>query len=91
MISLNGKLLAQGTQFSLLDVEVVTATVDLEEIRNHRGSISRCLQATNNQSYERIHVDTSLSAEGTDVDLRVMPTKAIKPRYHTPEEEIAYV
>ncbi|RPA75542.1 glutamine-dependent NAD(+) synthetase with GAT domain-containing protein [Ascobolus immersus RN42] len=89
MISLNGKLLAQGTQFSLLDVEVVTATVDLEEIRNHRGAISRCLQATNTRQYQRIHVDTSLSADGTDVDLRVVPTKPVQPRYHTPEEEIA--
>jgi NAD+ synthase (glutamine-hydrolysing) len=28
----NGKLLAQGSQFSVHDVEVVTAVVDLEEV-----------------------------------------------------------
>ncbi|KMU82271.1 NAD synthetase 1 [Coccidioides immitis H538.4] len=31
MIVVNGEIVAQGTQFSLNDVEVVTATVDLEE------------------------------------------------------------
>jgi hypothetical protein len=30
MIFCNGRLLAQGSQFSLNDVEVITATVDLE-------------------------------------------------------------
>ncbi|KAL6764256.1 hypothetical protein V8C86DRAFT_3017388 [Haematococcus lacustris] len=38
-IALNGLLLAQGSQFSLADVEVVTATVDLDEVVSHRGAI----------------------------------------------------
>lgn len=32
MIVVNGDLVAQGSQFSLNDVEVVTATVDIEEV-----------------------------------------------------------
>ena len=32
MVVSNGKLLAQGSQFSLNDVEVVVATVDLDDI-----------------------------------------------------------
>lgn len=34
LIAMNGEVLAQGSQFSLNDVEVVTATVDLEEVRS---------------------------------------------------------
>jgi NAD+ synthase (glutamine-hydrolysing) len=33
MIVVNGNIVAQGSQFSLNDVEVVTATVDIEEVR----------------------------------------------------------
>jgi NAD+ synthase (glutamine-hydrolysing) len=33
MIVINGNIVAQGSQFSLNDVEVVTATVDIEEVR----------------------------------------------------------
>lgn len=33
LIAINGTIVAQGSQFSLDDVEVVTATVDLEEVR----------------------------------------------------------
>lgn len=32
MIVVNGNIVAQGSQFSLNDVEVVTATVDIEEV-----------------------------------------------------------
>lgn len=32
MIVINGNIVAQGSQFSLNDVEVVTATVDIEEV-----------------------------------------------------------
>lgn len=32
MIVVNGDVVAQGSQFSLNDVEIVTATVDIEEV-----------------------------------------------------------
>lgn len=41
MIVANGKVLEQGSQFSLKDVEVTTATFDIEEVRSFRSSISR--------------------------------------------------
>ena len=45
MIALNGDVLAQGSQFSLDEVEVITATVDLEDVRSYRGaSLSRGMQ-----------------------------------------------
>ena len=39
LIVCNGQILAQAQQFSLADVEVVTATVDLDDIRSYRASI----------------------------------------------------
>lgn len=40
MIAVNGALVAQGSQFSMSDVEVVVATVDLDEVRTYRGALS---------------------------------------------------
>lgn len=45
MIMNSGKVLAQGSQFSLKDVEVQTAVVDLDEIWSYRTSRSRGMQA----------------------------------------------
>ena len=65
MILVNGEVVAQGSQFSLNDVEVVTATVDLEEVRAYRSSMSRSLQAAKSaakycESYLRTKDLTSL-------------------------------
>ncbi|KAG5191773.1 NAD(+) synthase [Tribonema minus] len=38
LIVCNGKLLAQGSQFSAADVEVVTATVNLDDVRAYRAA-----------------------------------------------------
>jgi NAD+ synthase (glutamine-hydrolysing) len=47
MVLLNGEVVAQGSQFSLKDVEVIVATVDLEDVRAHRNGIaSRGVQAS---------------------------------------------
>ncbi|XP_030917029.1 glutamine-dependent NAD(+) synthetase isoform X3 [Geospiza fortis] len=40
MISMNGETVAQGSQFSLDDVEVLVATLDLEDVRSYRAEIS---------------------------------------------------
>ena len=40
MIVVNGELIAQGSQFSLNDVEVITGTVDIEEVRAYRCGMS---------------------------------------------------
>uniref|UniRef100_A0A8C5AQJ8 Glutamine-dependent NAD(+) synthetase n=1 Tax=Gadus morhua TaxID=8049 RepID=A0A8C5AQJ8_GADMO len=37
MLAVNGDIVARGAQFSLDDVEVVTATFDLEDVRSYRG------------------------------------------------------
>jgi len=87
LIVVNGKVVAQGTQFSLRDVEVITATIDLEDVRSFRGSVSSLqYQAAASDPYPRIVVDFVLShPSGTRP-----PTKARELKYHTPEEEIRF-
>ncbi|KAI9295618.1 glutamine-dependent NAD(+) synthetase with GAT domain-containing protein [Neoconidiobolus thromboides FSU 785] len=88
MIALNGELLIQGSQFSLDDVEVLIATVDLEAIRTYRTSFkARSLQAANTKKYPRIKVNFALSINKPIPGLK--PSKPQLPRYHTPAEEIS--
>lgn len=87
MIVMNGRLLAQASQFSLKDVEVVTATVDLEDVRSYRGAIgSRQFQGSQSKPVPRIPVEFDL----THTAAGKRPSKPITPKKHTPEEEIAY-
>jgi len=45
-VFVNGDMVAQGAQFSVQDVEVIVATVDLDEVRSFRAAIaSRSVQA----------------------------------------------
>ena len=89
LIVINGKIKAQGTQFSLDDVEVCIATVDLEEVRSYRCSPSRGMQAVQSPAYERLEVPMRLSRRGHFIDPNISPSPTIEPRYHSPEEEIA--
>ena len=86
LIAINGEIVTRGAQFSIEDVEVVTATVDLEEVRSYRGAIgSRSVQASQANPIPRIIVDFELAT-----DRRTPPSKLDIVSYHTPEEEIAY-
>lgn len=94
MIAVNGRIVAQGTQFSLTDIEVVTATVDIEDVRAHRTSSSRSNQAASSEPYHRIELDFALtSGKFKEVHeenmVGLVGSKSIPVRYHTPEEEIA--
>ncbi|EHK99153.1 putative glutamine-dependent NAD(+) synthetase [Glarea lozoyensis 74030] len=89
MIIVNGKILAQGSQFSLQDVEVVTATVDLEEVRTYRNSKSRNMQAIKQEKYERIEADISLSDDSEFADFSLAPSEEVEPRFLLPEQEIS--
>lgn len=90
MIIVNGEVVAQSSQFSLNDVEVVTATVDLEEVRAHRSSQSRGLQAAlSERKYERIQTRFELSPEGKHLDVELAPTLPMEPKMYSVEEEIA--
>lgn len=91
LIAFNGKIVAQGSQFSLNDVEVVTATLDLVAVRSHRTYSSRRMQSVQAPAYPRVTV-TGFRLDGgrKDEDQRKV-TKASEPdaRYHTFQEEIA--
>lgn len=89
MIIINGEIVAQGSQFSLDDVEVVTATVDLEQVRAFRCAPSRGLQAVRAPEYRRIETSFSLSAGSSQLDPNLELSAPRMPRYHAPEEEIA--
>jgi hypothetical protein len=89
MIIVNGRIVAQASQFSLNDVEVISAIIDLEEVRSYREQKSRAMQARDQPKYDRIEVDLSLSSEGNGMNLNLHPTVSKDPVYHLPEEEIA--
>ncbi|CAL9729690.1 hypothetical protein MOUN0_H04918 [Monosporozyma unispora] len=91
LIAVNGKIVGQGSQFSLKDVEVVTATVDLEDVRSYRAAVmSRSLQAAaTDVRYKRIEVPTELARMQERFDPSVTPSIPRDVFYHSPEEEIA--
>ncbi|KAH8116491.1 glutamine-dependent NAD synthetase with GAT domain-containing protein [Phellopilus nigrolimitatus] len=92
MIAANGRIVAQGSQFSLNDVEVVTATIDIEDVRAHRAKASRSMQAADAERYHRVEVPFALS-DATDTlsqkEYDIEGQRAFEVHYHRPEEEIA--
>ncbi|KAL5010219.1 hypothetical protein ScPMuIL_012524 [Solemya velum] len=85
MISMNGKMYAQGPQFSMQDVTVTTATLDLEDVRTYRNAIrSRTELGSRTMPFPRIHCDFAVSHE----DLFQPTTDEIEWQYPTAEEEI---
>jgi NAD+ synthase (glutamine-hydrolysing) len=87
LIAVNGQIVAQGSQFSLNDVEVLTATVDLEEVRSYRGAmISRMVQASQAKPVPRITAEFDITSN----DPGLVPSSPVTVRFHTPEEEIAH-
>ncbi|KAI4262615.1 MAG: hypothetical protein L6R42_002208 [Xanthoria sp. 1 TBL-2021] len=90
MIICNGDILACGSQFSLNEVEVVTATIDLESVRSFRSSPSRGLQSQHAQKFPRINLKVRLSKRVEDHDYQIKgQSEPIDLKYHAPEEEIA--
>ncbi|XP_043308310.1 glutamine-dependent NAD(+) synthetase isoform X2 [Cervus canadensis] len=88
LIAMNGSIFAQGSQFSLDDVEVLTATLDLEDIRSYRAEISsRNLAASRVSPYPRVKVDFALSCHE---DLLEPVSEPIEWKYHSPAEEIRW-
>ena len=85
----NGEIMAMSSQFSLNDVEVVTATLDLEAVRSFRTSASRSMQGAQAPTYQRIEVPMSLSRREDNFNPLVVPSPAIEVKYHPPQEEIS--
>ena len=88
LISQNGEILAQGSQFSLKDVEVVTATVNLHDVRAYRGAkASRAVQASKTERLPQIDIDFEFDTASWEHSPPA--SQKIDAHYHTPEEEIA--
>jgi len=89
MIWCNGQLLAQGSQFGKLDeVEVVVATVNLNDVRSMRSNfIARSYQASSSPTIPRVEADISL---GHPDPLSIRESTQIQPHIHDPMEEIAF-
>uniref|UniRef100_A0A8C2WJP2 Glutamine-dependent NAD(+) synthetase n=1 Tax=Cyclopterus lumpus TaxID=8103 RepID=A0A8C2WJP2_CYCLU len=86
MVAINGDIVAQGAQFSLNDVEVITATLDLEDVRSYRGELCQPNMVIEPKRCHRVKVDFSLSS-GDDIHL---PThQPITWHFNSPEEEIS--
>jgi len=64
MIALNGRVIAQGSQFSLADVEVVTRRSTLSPAP--RAKSCRSIQAAGAERYHRIEVPVALSSDKFD-------------------------
>lgn len=88
-VAVNGQMVAQGSQFSLADVEVVTAVVDLDEVVSYRVAISSLReQASMTAEPALVGVNFALCGAGDDVTEAAV-NLPMEPRYHSPEEEIA--
>jgi len=87
MIAVNGSMVAQTKQFSLSEVDVAIATIDIEDVRTYRSKNGNIGSKTfNKEVFQRIFVDFALTH---DDGLIIPTTQVIETHYHTPEEEIA--
>lgn len=91
-VMVNGELVAQGSQFSLDDVEVVVATVDLDDVSTMRGRVGAFQQSSaSHGSYPSVSIPIRLSmASDSSAECAAMISRVIEPKYALPEEEIAY-
>lgn len=88
-VVVNGRLVAQGAQFSVKEVEVVTACIDLDEVTSFRGAVSSLQeQASAAQPVPLVHVDFALCGTG-GTTTAPSPSLPVDPVYLQPEEEIA--
>lgn len=90
LIVVNGEVVAQASQFSLKDVEVVTATVNLEDVRSYRASVSsRMEQASGARRIPIVETPSfCLSTPGANY-VTHPPTLPRPLRIHSAEEECA--
>ncbi|KAK4423073.1 Glutamine-dependent NAD(+) synthetase [Sesamum alatum] len=87
-IVVNGDVVAQASQFSLKDVELVVAQVDLDAVASLRGSISSFQeQASCKPKVSSVAVPYKLCQP---FKLQMSLSSPLKIQYHSPEEEIAF-
>ncbi|CAM6096271.1 unnamed protein product [Calypogeia fissa] len=87
-VIVNGDLVAQGSQFSLQDVEVLVATVDLDTVMNYRGAVSSLREQASHQAHIP-YVSVLFRLSQSSNEFKDFPTLPVQIRYHAPQEEIA--
>ncbi|WJX54108.1 NAD(+) synthase (glutamine-hydrolyzing) [Trifolium repens] len=88
-VVVNGDVVALGSQFSLNDVQVVVAQIDLDVVASLRGSLSSFQeQASCKAKVPWVDVPYSLCLPFDLKNIRL--SVPIKVKYHSPAEEIAY-
>ncbi|KAL8716169.1 MAG: hypothetical protein Q9220_000074 [cf. Caloplaca sp. 1 TL-2023] len=88
LIMLNGDVVAQGSQFSINDVEVITATVDLDETWLGHFQPARRLQAPSEPPIHIVKVPTCLGSDDLSLPLPIL-SRSFAPVTVKAEEEIA--
>ncbi|XP_048422710.1 glutamine-dependent NAD(+) synthetase isoform X2 [Pyrus x bretschneideri] len=87
-VVINGDLVAQGSQFSLKDVEVVIAQIDLDAVASLRGSISSFQEQASCKT--RVPFVEARYSLCQSFNLKTCLSSPLKIKYHSPEEEIAF-
>ena len=83
LVAINGEIVAQGPQFTLNEVNVTVATVDLDDVTSYRSNTgSRGPQVERGGNYPRFHVPVSVCCSSYPLS---RPTRV---HYYMPEEEI---
>ncbi|CAM9555479.1 unnamed protein product [Heterosigma akashiwo] len=92
MVVANGRVLAQAAQFSLRDVEVVTATVSLEEVRAKRANMSSLQEQSSGRPKMPTASQGARAGAGRGGAGRCRRRLLLPPPcyYHTPEEECGF-
>ncbi|EQC40110.1 NAD+ synthase (glutamine-hydrolysing) [Saprolegnia diclina VS20] len=91
LIVVNGHIVAQGSQFSVNDIEVITAVVDLDDVRSYRGACSsRSEQASAPSERALPHINVNFRVcPPTSTTAFLAPSPRVDFKFHAPEEEIA--
>lgn len=83
--------MAQAAQYSLKPVDVITATISLEDVRSYRSGMSRNMQAAAQEDFPRVETDLVLSRSASDIYLSksLQVSKPMELKVLDPMEEIA--
>lgn len=94
LISINGEMVAQASQFSLTDVEVISAVIDLDAVRSYRQDTASFQEQSSYETQLPIvdvrHFSLRHRKEASyDSLLDAGVSQPVRVRIHTPEEECA--
>ncbi|CAK8690570.1 unnamed protein product [Clavelina lepadiformis] len=90
MIAINGDIVVQGPQFSIKDVEVEIATVELDDVLMRRGNrSSQAIVSAQENDYPRILLhDFTLCSTNSPINYELPLTPVVNWHFYSPEEEI---